>query len=102
MQEKCLEVWRQCHLSSSSCSVRIWAMKASELAKASLRASLVDLESLKSSQRVILLGYWQVEPRRRNEKVLMIFPPCLFEELWYTTALSASPRVALWNAWLVS
>ena len=30
----------------------------------------------------------------------MILLHCLFEELWYNEALSASPRVALWAVWL--
>ena len=54
IQGKWWEVWRQ---SSSSFSglARIWVMKASALAKASLRAFLVDLNSLRSSLRVILV-----------------------------------------------
>ena len=62
-------------------SAGIWVMKTSTLARASLKASLVDFESLSSSQRVILAEYWPVEPGCQSGKVLGILPRCPLGEL---------------------
>jgi len=59
---------------------RIWVMKTFASANVSLKAFLVDLESLRSSQRVIEAGCWLIETIHQNGKELKV-PHHFSEEL---------------------
>ena len=88
MQGNYFEAWRQWLPSSFSYVAGIWVKKTSASANSSLRESLVDLENLRSSKRVIWAGHWLAKSRYQSGRKLMVLHH-FSEELWYTEVFSA-------------